>query len=356
MSLASLPAPHVAVTKRDSSWMRGRWGVFLHYLADGASATDAPDLDADTWNRRVDSFAVDRFADAVATAGAAWVGLTLGQNSGFYCSPNPVYDSIVGRSPSRLSRRDLVGDLAVALERRGLRTMAYLPSHAPSLDRQAVHALRCTPAWDCKAWSMRPETLDPDARARTDERLTAFQEYWQAIITHWSQRWGPRISAWWFDGCYHADRMYRHPEAPNFASFAAAARSGNPQALVAMNGGVLLPVRPQLGSDEDYTAGELSGQLPIPVASKWAPVVLGPEVDGRQRHYFTFLGHWWGVGPTPRLGDGLVADYTAMLTGSGAAMTWDLPVAHDGSIGGRFLQQLVAIRNACVAPASNHLT
>ncbi|MGC8977662.1 MAG: hypothetical protein ACP5OB_08625, partial [Candidatus Ratteibacteria bacterium] len=36
-----------------------------------------------------------------------WLIFTIGQNSGFYCSPNKTYDEIVGRKESRLSKRDL---------------------------------------------------------------------------------------------------------------------------------------------------------------------------------------------------------------------------------------------------------
>jgi hypothetical protein len=335
---------------RDTSWMSRRWGIFVHYLADAASNTTAVDLPAEAWYRRVDGFDVERFADRAAAAGASWVGFTLGQNSGFFCSPNPVYDGFVGRTPSRLSRRDLLGDLAAALARRGLRTMAYLPSHAPALDLQAVHALRCTPPWDCSAWSLGPAVLEPAARAACDDRVSEFQRRWEAVVAHWSQRWGGLVSAWWFDGCYHAERMYRHADAPNFASFAAAARAGNPQALVAMNPGVVLPVRPQAGSDEDYTAGELSDHLPVPQQGRWPGTPDGATIDGRQVHYFTYMGPWWGAGQAPRLPDGMAAGWTALATASGAGVTWDIPVAHDGAIPEAILWQLDAIRDAASRP------
>lgn len=181
----------------DTSWMSHRWGIFVHYLADTASNADAIDLPVEAWNCRVEGFDVERFAARAAETGAAWVGFTLGQNSGFYCSPNPVYDGFVGRTPSRLSRRDLFGEIAAALARRGVRAMAYLPSHAPALDLTAVHALRCTPPWDCGSWGIRPERLDPAARAACDDRVSAFQTRWQAVVAHWSQRWGTLNSAWW---------------------------------------------------------------------------------------------------------------------------------------------------------------
>lgn len=141
--------------------------------------------------------------------------------------------------------------------------------------------------------------------------------------------------------------MYHHADAPNHASFAAAARAGNPQALVALNPGVVLPVRIQTGSEEDYTAGELADNLPIPVQGKWPGTPDGSTIDGRQVHYFTFMGPWWGCGPQPRLPDGMAAGWTALATAAGAGVTWDIPVAPDGTIADDILRQLTAIGQAC---------
>ena len=77
------------------------------------------------------------------------------------------------------------------------------------------------------------------------------------MIRDWSQRWGDKVSGWWFDGCYWPNAMYRGAQMPNFASFAAAARAGNSSSIVAFNPGVigrLLSITPE----EDYTAGEIN--------------------------------------------------------------------------------------------------
>ena len=324
--------------------MRSKWGLFVHFLPDAASATTLVDMTVDAWNRRVEAFDVESFARRAADLGAAWVGFTIGQNSGYYCSPNLVYDGIVGRTPSRLSTRDLLGDLATALQRRGIRTIAYLPSHAPVNDPQAVYAFRCLPLWRQDPWGMRPEVWagsPPDS----DARLTHFQQRWESVVAHWSQRWAGLVSAWWFDGCYFAREMYAHPDAPNFASFAAAARDGNPHALVAMNAGVAVPVKPIAESDEDYTAGELSGALPLQVQGKWPQSPDGGSVDGRQLHHFTYLGPWWGAGTEPRMPDDLAAGFTELTLRAGGAMTWDVPVGMYGDIPQPIVRQLAAIRD-----------
>lgn len=336
-----------AQPRNDTTWMHeGRLGVFIHFLADGASCTTASGLDPEAWQRRVDTVDVDRLAGHAAEAGARWVGLTIGQNSGFCCSPNAAWDALVDERPSRLSRRDLIADLADACARRGLRTMAYLPSHAPALHRRAAERMACTPAWDASAWQLRPGTyLQAEG---VDERLTRFQRNWEGIIAEWSRRWGPRVHAWWIDGCYHADRMYRHDDGgPGYRSFAAALRAGNPQALVAFNTGVRTPIV-SATPFEDYTAGELSSDLPLTLWTRKVDNAPAPPerfVDGAQYHQLNHLGTYWGRG-TPRFSDALAAGYSAYVTGFGGAVTWDVPMLPDGAVPDLFRRQLAAIRAA----------
>ena len=78
--------------------------------------------------------------------------------------------------------------------------------------------------------------------------------------------------------------MYQHEDGgPGFASFAAAMRSGNPNAIVSFNTGVepnYQSVQP-ITEHEDYTAGEVDGCLPVyPIA---------PTVNGAQYHILSYL-------------------------------------------------------------------
>jgi hypothetical protein len=67
---------------------------------------------------------------------------------------------------------------------------------------------------------------------------------------------GPRVPGWWFESCNWPNSLYRHTEAPNFASFAGAGRAGNPRAIVAFNPGVFHRAQ-SLTPEEDYTSGEV---------------------------------------------------------------------------------------------------
>lgn len=329
---------------RTDWFQKAKWGVFFHYLASPASSTDAPEMTVDEWNRRIDGFNVEALAEQLDAVKAGYFFITIGQNSGFYLSPNRTYDSIVGRAPSRLSRRDLVGDIAAALAKRNIRTMVYFTSLGPAMDVLALEKLKCTPPWKpvCALASSK-YTIQPGV----DARLTEFQRSWEAVIREWSTRWGKNVHGWWIDGGYYADTLYRFPDAPNFDSFAGAMRAGNPDSLVAFNPGVKIPVIKH-APNEDYTAGEVANALPVSVntgtPSSWAPT-LSHAIDGAQYHLLTFLGTYWGRGDV-RFADDMLIAYTNYINSFGGVITWDVPPMLDGRIPDAFMRSLTALGNA----------
>ena len=351
--MATTAEPH---RRASTDWLRqAKWGVFCHYLAAPPSSTGAAALTAEEWNRQVDGFHAKGLAAQLASAGVKYFFLTLGQNTGFFCSPNRTYDTLVPNRRSKLAVRDLVTDLYDALAPERIRLLVYLPAHAPAEDRTAVEGLRCTPRWDASGWQLRPGQYL--AAADTDERLSAFQRNWEAVIREWSQRWGKRVSGWWIDGCYYADRMYRHPDAPNFRSFAEAMKAGNPESIVAFNPGVKVPVV-SLTPYEDYTAGEVADAFPVSMDSHWNRpskpakywgMPLSGQVDDAQFHLLSFLGSYW-CGAPPRFADEFVIGMTKHINAAGGVITWDVPIEKSGKQNGLipepFIRQLQALSRA----------
>ncbi len=121
-----------------ASWMKeARLGIMTHYLADWQAKTANIKMDIVEWNKLVDNFDVEGLADQVKSTGAGYMIFTIGQNSGYYVSPNATYDSLTGISPGKCSKRDLIADLATALKKRHIRLIVYLPSGAPVGDEEA---------------------------------------------------------------------------------------------------------------------------------------------------------------------------------------------------------------------------
>ena len=108
-----------------------------------------------------------KLPNVFAMFGGYYLILTIGQNFGYYDCPNPTYDRLTGIQPRKCSRRDLILDMAHALEKRGLRLIVYLPAGAPGGDTNAVKALDYH---------------------RGPNRNAKFQVKWQAIIRDWSMR------------------------------------------------------------------------------------------------------------------------------------------------------------------------
>ena len=312
---------------RRTDWFNhAKWGVLMHYMGDTVLKGD--ELTVENWNKAVNAFDVKGLAEQLSSAGAGYFVLTLGQNSGFYCSPNAAYDRLTGITPSKCAKRDLVSDLSDALRARHIRLMVYLPAGAPDRDKEAMKALE----W--KAGQFPLWTYANGKPKGQDDRLASFQRKWESVIGQWSKQWGRKVSGWWFDGCYYPDAMYRHPQAPNFASFAAAARAGNPDSIVAFNPGVLNPII-TLTPAEDYTAGEINEPDKVVCAGRW--------VGRAQFHMLSYLGPSWCQKP-PRFKPAQVAAITRGITDKQGVVTWDVPPAGiNGHIPEDFLAQLKAV-------------
>src|SRR5262249_2710270 len=127
--------------------------------------------------------------------------------------------------------------------------------------------------------------------------------------------------------------------APNFASFAAAARAGNPEAAIAFNPGVvyrILSITPL----EDFTAGEIDKPELVTIRRN-----EDGKVDGTRIQMLSYLGQTWGRGE-PRFTSDQAIAHTRKIRDAGGAVTWDVPVGLDGTIADAFLQQLSALGNA----------
>ena len=306
------------------TFMTGNYGIFIHYLV----RFNDQSVTSEEWNKQTQSFDAEGLARQANEVGAKWVFLTLGQASGHYTAPNAAFDEISGEKPSKCSRRDLPLALYEALKPYGIRLCLYMPSEGPA--SFGYHY--------CK---------NLETGEIINDRQVDFQLKWERVITEWSLRYGKRVSAWWVDSCYFADVMYNFPDRPNFKSFAAALRAGNPDAMLAFNNGWDLPPE-SITEENDYTAGELAVSLPIafdrfPLRVKIKGEKIPVDQTSLQYHLLCSLGKDWGhlvKTDQPRFPDAMVSAYTEYILGMGGAITWEVPVGSNGLIGENFMRQL----------------
>lgn len=304
-----------------TAWLKGQWGVMTHYLLAWQSREYNLPETAEQWNKMVDAFDVEGLAEQIASTGATYHLLTIGQGTTHLLTPSPTFDSLFVVGPSNCARRDLIADMVEALAKRGIKLMVYTTCGPP----RGAKRIGSTEG-------------NPEGDYRNKERMLA----WESVIREWSQRWGDKVVGWWLDGGYTPNQTFRYQDAPNYQSLAAACRAGNPMAAVTFNRGVM--DRPISNTPyEDYTGGEIND---IETARLWRIDKEG-KVDGARMHLLSYLGQKWGIGE-PRYEDlnEIVISRTIGAIEMGGFVTWDVPVQPSGLIPEKFLDQLRAIGKA----------
>ena len=309
--------------KASAEWLyRARWGVFATYLADSAGdGRHASLVTPEGWNREVDAFDVEGLTRQLVDVRAPYLILSVGQNSGYYASPNATYDAFTGFPISKCSRRDLIADVAKALSPHGIRLMVYVPPAAPTGDAIAKQRLE----------------------APADARMAAFLTRWEAVLREWAVRWGRDIHGWWVDGPYDHG-PYNHAEAPNFRSLAEALKAGNPDALLAFNQGLRTPVY-SVTEFDDYTPGEIERDMTVSPGHlpDFSRLARYPRfINGAQFHVLTIMGEWWGKGPV-RFPDEMILGYTKTINTQDGTVSWDVPLTRQGLIEPEFMKPLARL-------------
>jgi hypothetical protein len=187
--------------RADTAWLRAAcFGVMVHWTSESMPlhGDRVPYADA------VEAFDVEAFADRMHRTGAGFVVFTTSHVRQFFPAPLAALDRVL---PGRTTRRDLVGDLADALGRRGLRLMFYY--HLGTSGDEA--------------W------LEASGFREADS--ARFFATWQAIIGEAGERYRERLAGWWFDD--GATTYY--PRNPPWEALARAAKAGFPGRLVCFN-------------------------------------------------------------------------------------------------------------------------
>jgi hypothetical protein len=167
------------------------------------------------WPKMIDDFNVEKFADMVQSTGARYVIWSSVWRSYYFPAPIQAIEKIM---PGYTSKRDLIGELAGALNRRGIELMLYyngssLRPRSPGTDPNQIG-------------------IDPQ-----------FRKNWIAIVTEVGERYGSRVAGWFID-----EGWYPSP----FEEESRALKAGYSGRIVSFNDWV----RPRTTDFQDVEFGE----------------------------------------------------------------------------------------------------
>ncbi|TKG95604.1 hypothetical protein EYV94_09195 [Puteibacter caeruleilacunae] len=322
---------------QEVKWMydEAKWGISHHYLAGGLLDNAYYQItDFDQWNYYITNFDVDAYAQLVDKLGAGYVIFTLTQNRGYICTYSKVWDEHSPEFPGEemvpggkkqlgtdqadyTPDRDLLGDLARALKKKGIKTIAYIPAHVG--DR-----------WTGK--QVGPPQY-PDW-------------YLNDFLRELACRWGSDVAGWWFDGYWPISSEEQKTDYPIATKILNSIRSGNPNTIMALNAGVGRDGSPDKLSQ--YSPGEANELPPLP---------LGRAIKGKGEKYvqhvgWTFLSKmdpvfagWGEIDRNLRFEDDVVASHTVKVREKGGVSTWDVAINPDGSWALAKIKQVQTIGN-----------
>ena len=293
----------IAQERASTDWLaRAAYGVMFHWTSE-STPRHGPAL---PYPRAVDSFDVAAFAEMVENTGARYVIFTVNHAQPHCPAPIESWERIY---PDSTTKRDLVGEIAQALEARNIKLMLYIASHTVGRLRVSTGA----------------------------EYLRIHKEILQEI----GQRYGARVAGYWFDGWYQTLEAYPEIDPHDLLPYV---RAGNPARLVAFNSWVYPVETPW----QDYWAGEV-GDVVRPATSRY--MTSGTAI-GLQSHFLLFADAPW-VHSLPdaemeplRFSDQSLIDFVRKNAEKEAAVTINLGIYQDGSIGEAARRQMTTLRQA----------
>jgi hypothetical protein len=287
------------------------FGIGCHWTTWTAPRT-GPHLPHD---EAVERFDVSAFVGQARQIGAGHVLFTFNHELHWLPCPNSATDRVMA---GRTCKRDLIGELADSLCEAGIKLIGYYHHGCDAPTQDAV-------------WQ--------DAVGGHDADPTRLYANVQEITAELGERYGNRLSAWWFDAGWSLEKRGDTP----WTSLASAAKAGYPDRLIAFNSGLnrFDPVT----DCQDYWAGELEGLHHRPT---------GPQAPGGLQWYsfmtwqpgggmFTWGIPVTGTSPSPARADaGAICEMARAYQAVGGCVTFNLLCYQDGSIHPADLESMTA--------------
>jgi hypothetical protein len=297
----------VAAARANTAWFsHAKYGLMFQYGAWGFPDNAGP---AKSLNQQAADFDVPLFVDRVVATGASYVIWSISW-WGYHMdapltSPNSIVTAAGGpANPGLTATTDLIGNVAAALHRKGIRFLLYY--HAGTEDE----------AW----WPYQRFPKEFSSTGTGDRSI--FLRNWVTVVSEMGKRYGNDLDAFMFD-----DGMIYYP-AP-FEKLERIARTGNPRRLISWNSWVM----PRFTDFQDIYFGEanhgeaMAGSAPVGGNGVF---ISGPQRGLLQQGMFMMDGDW-GVHTR---GGGVIATNSSVT--SSAAIGWvasaasrNVPVSFD---------------------------
>ncbi len=167
----ALPRP----SREQAEWLEAGIGIFIHWAPNVYQGGEGDDLSTPPQKINPDKFDATKIARAARTAGARYL-IFVAKHCGGYCAwQTDTTDYSLKTSPWKNGKGDMLGDLAAACRKQGLRFGVYLSP------RSDIHK------------------VGGGGRAASAEKQRQYNEIYRRQLTEILTKYGPMFELW-FDG------------------------------------------------------------------------------------------------------------------------------------------------------------
>ncbi|MDW5290139.1 alpha-L-fucosidase [Formosa sp. PL04] len=281
-------------------WMnKSGYGLMFHWT----SRSVQQDGSSKSFEDAVNEFDVEKFANMVEETGAGYVYFTIGHAERYCPAPIKSWERI---HPGQTTKRDLIEEIANALNKKGIRFLCYI--NAPGTFKFSTHD------------------------DNNEETKQAFVANFTDILTEMGNRYQDKIAGYWFDSWYQIFQGYQ--EVP-FEAFYKASKIGNKDRIICLNPWIYPDVSPW----QDYWSGEIQNPIAPP---KNGYMENGPSPNLPYQALLTMEPFVW-VQNKPEIADPKftseqLSTYIKKCKVNGGAVTINLAIYQDGTVGKKALQ------------------
>ena len=306
----------------DTRWFRSaKYGLMFHWHT-WTAPRNGPRL---PYAEAVRQFKVETFVQQVLATGAGFVTITTSHSDMVIPAPIKSLDAVL---PGRTSERDLIGEIAEALSKHGVKLFLY-------------YHLGCNsdPAWQKASGFWETDT-------------TTFWRNWCAVIGEMGERYGDKLAGWWFDD---GTANYYYRSTP-WEKLANTALRGNPKRLIGFNSWILPPAT-------EFQHCFLGESQPDPtVMGTLKPgdngiISSGIYVGLQASAALTMEREGWGhskldveIDP-PRYTAEQLADMTRQFMALGNVPIFNCSIYQDGTISPKTVEVIKAMKDLLAKPA-----
>jgi alpha-L-fucosidase len=270
----------------------------FHYTSQSVN----PDGSSLPYEKAIDQFDVDKFAEMVSETWAGYIIFTIGHAQQYCPAPIASWEKC---HPGMTTKRDLIAEMANALNKKGIRLILYMNSYGT-------------------AKFGRVDNLE-------------FYNTFTDILKEFGDRYKEKVAGYWFDCWYQIFEGF--PDIP-FEDFFKACKTGNKDRIICLNSWIYPSVSPW----QEYWAGEVASPVTLPVNGH---MVDGPVNDLRYQALLIMEPYWVQQRPDhpdPRFKAGELSQYIHDCMANGGAVTINMGIFQDGTVGEKALDVMKQVR------------